>query len=85
MNQFKYLICAVEIHKVYLCDKFRTTDVVPVKIVLNWIPTVYGKIRDVVMFRLTDFQRSTFAGQQVEYLLFIFCRISDYQSIVCLA
>ena len=65
--------------------KFRTTDVVQVKIVSNWIPTVYGKIRDVVMFRLTDFQRSTFAGQQVEYLLFIFCRISDYLSIVCLA
>ena len=58
--------------------KFRTMDVVPVKIVSNWIPMVYGKIKDVVMFRLTDFQRSTFAVQQVEYLSFIFSYHYDY-------
>ena len=65
--------------------KFRTTDVVQVKIVSNWIPTVYGKIRDVVMFRLTDFQRSTFVVQQVKYVSFIFSRHFDYLSIVYLA
>ena len=64
--------------------KFRTMGVDPVKIVLNWIPMVYGKIKDVVMFRLTDFQRSTFAVQQVEYLSFIFSHHYDYVSIVCL-
>ena len=65
--------------------KFRTMGVVPVKIVSNWIPMVYGKIKDVVMFRLTDFQRSTFVVQQVKYVSFIFSRHFDYLSIVYLA